>query len=151
VRSAQVGMSPRAARMADATRLPMHDRRAAGDGAPLAVDGVVVPRRGDAVLDVDGRRIACTHLDRVLWPATGFTKAALIAYYLAVAPVLLPQLRDRPLTVGRFPGGVDGRGFAQQEVPGRPDWVRAVPLPLVKGETKAFTLVDDARPLPPTP
>lgn len=84
-----------------------------------------------------------TNLDRVLYPEASFTKAESIAYHLAIAPVLLPHLRDRALTVGRFPGGVDGRGFAQSEIPGRPSWMRTAPIVLAKGETRAFTLVDE--------
>jgi bifunctional non-homologous end joining protein LigD len=92
---------------------------------------------------IDGRALRFTHLDRVLYPATGFTKADLIRYYLAVADVLLTHLRGRPLTLGRFPGGVDARGFAQTEVPGLPDWVRTAPLALADGTVKRFTLVDE--------
>lgn len=92
-------------------------------------------------MNVDGRVIALTNPDRVLYPGTGFTKADVAAYYLAVADVILPHLGDRPLTVGRFPSGVDGRGFAQTEVPGRPEWVPTMELALMKGPRKRFTLV----------
>ncbi len=138
-------MTTRARRLADVTRLAMLDRRAAVDrDAILSAGDVAIPRAGDARVVVGGHEIALTNLDRILWPATGFTKAELIAYYLSVADVLVPHLRDRPLTVGRFPGGVDGRGFAQTELPGRPSWLRTVPLALLSGAVKRFTLVDDA-------
>lgn len=55
---------------------------------------------------VEGRRVSLTHLDRVLYPATGTVKAELIEYYAAVAPLMLPHLVDRPLTLVRFPDGV---------------------------------------------
>ncbi len=136
---------PRARRMAEATTSPIFDRRlpspsTAGD---LVVDEIVIPRAGGATVTVDGHAIALTNLDRVLYPETGFTKAESIAYHLAIAGTLLPHLRDRPLTVGRFPGGVDGRGFAQTEIPGRPPWIRTTPIMLAKGEEKRFTLADD--------
>lgn len=99
------------------------------------------PGGGTRELVVDGRAIALTNPDRVLYPGTGFTKADLAAYYLGVADAILPHLGDRPLTVGRFPGGVDGRGFAQTEVPGRPDWIPTMELALMKGPKKRFTLV----------
>lgn len=120
----------RAQRMSEATTRPILDRRS----------GAVA---NDAELEIDGRAIRFTNLDRVMWPETGFTKAELVAYYVAIAPALLPHLADRAITVGRFPGGVDGRGFAQAEVPGRPAWLRAIPLRLANGEEKAFTLIDD--------
>jgi bifunctional non-homologous end joining protein LigD len=137
-------VSARAQRLADATSRPVLDRRApSGAGEPIRVAGIALPRAGEAELEVDGRRLFFTHLDRVLWPEVGFTKAEMIAYYLAVAGVLLPHLRDRPITVGRFPGGVDGRGFAQSEVPGRPSWIRAAAVALANGAVKRFTLVDE--------
>jgi bifunctional non-homologous end joining protein LigD len=73
-------------------------------------------------ISVEGRRLALTNLDKVLWPETGFTKAQLIEYYVAVAPVLLPHLAGRPLTVRRFPDGVDGISWHQNECQGEPDW-----------------------------
>lgn len=134
----------RARRMAEATGLPMRDRRAPVAQLPaLEVGGVRVPRAGDVEVVIDGRVLRLTNLDRVLWPETGFTKAELVAYFLAVADVMLRHLRDRPLTLGRFPGGVDGRGFAQTEAPGRPPWVRTVPLDLANGARKRFTVADD--------
>lgn len=94
-------------------------------------------------VEVDGHVITLTHLDRVLFPDVGFTKADLVAYWSAIADVILPHLRDRPLTVGRFPSGVGGRGFAQAEVPGRPEWIPVAELKLVKGDLRRFTLVHD--------
>jgi bifunctional non-homologous end joining protein LigD len=136
-------MTDRARRMADATRLPQHDRRAAGAEGAIAAGGVRMPRAGTADVLVDGRSLRLTNLDRVLWPETGFTKAELVAYWLGVADVALPHLRSRPLTAGRFPGGVDGRGFAATELPGRPEWIAAVPLLLANGAVRRFTLVDE--------
>src|SRR5436853_4273639 len=101
-------MSGRARRMAEATTSPLIDRRATPTThEDIVVDGIRIPRRGDARIDVDGRAIALTNLDRSFYPDVVFTKAELVAYYLAVAPVLLPKARDRALTLGRFPGGVD--------------------------------------------
>ncbi|HVY44618.1 MAG TPA: non-homologous end-joining DNA ligase [Minicystis sp.] len=119
----------RAARLSEAARAPYVAR--AEPTAPVAA------------FDVDGRRVELTHPGRVLYPGTGFTKADLAAYYLDVAPWLLPHLRDRPLTLGRFPGGVDGRGFAQAELPGAAAWMRTVTLALKNGKTRRFSLVDD--------
>jgi bifunctional non-homologous end joining protein LigD len=94
-------------------------------------------------LDVDGRRVRLTSLDKVLWPRTGFTKGEMVDYYRRIAPALLPHLAGRPLTLGRFPDGVEGPGFAQTECRGRPDWLATRPLRLRSGETRRFCLVED--------
>ena len=62
-------------------------------------------------VDIDGREVSLSNLDKVLYPSTGFTKGDLIDYYVRIAPVLLPHVRDRPLTMKRFPDGVDGQFF----------------------------------------
>jgi bifunctional non-homologous end joining protein LigD len=79
-------------------------------------------------LDLDGRRVRVTSLDRVLWPDTGMTKAQLIDYYIGIAPVLIPHLADRPLTLHRYPDGVYGNHFFQTRCPPHPPWVRTVTL-----------------------
>jgi len=134
----------RARRMAEAVRSPVLDRRLAPETTDaIEVAGITIPRVGNATIEIDGRELALTSLDRSLYPDARFTKADSIAYHVAVADLLLEALQDRALTVGRFPGGVDGRGFAQTEIPGRPPWVRTVPLALAKGPVKEFTLVDE--------
>ncbi|HEX4623452.1 MAG TPA: hypothetical protein VH231_03290 [Solirubrobacteraceae bacterium] len=84
-----------------------------------------------------------TSLDRVLWPAVGFTKRQLVDYYSEVADVLLPHLAGRPLTLGRFPRGIDGPGFAQTQCRGRPTWMATRRLTLRSGEVREFCLVQD--------
>ncbi len=81
------------------------------------------------MVQVGRRRVRLTHLDKVYWPDDGFTKGDLIDYYATVAPVLLPHLKDRPLSLVRFPGGISEKGFYQKDAPaGTPDWVRLAPL-----------------------
>lgn len=78
---------------------------------------------------VEGRELSLSNLDKVLYPAAGMAKAAVIDYYVKVAPVLLPHLRGRPLTMLRFPDGVDGNRFFEKRCPShRPDWVATVAL-----------------------
>lgn len=82
------------------------------------------------VIEVEGRQLTLTNLDKVLYPETGFTKAEVISYYVQVAPVLLPHLRDRPITFVRFPDGVGGPSFFEKHVPrAAPAWVRAIDVP----------------------
>jgi bifunctional non-homologous end joining protein LigD len=83
-------------------------------------------------------------LDRVLWPSTGFTKGEMLDYYAGVARVMLPHLADRPLTLGRFPAGVEGRGFAQIECRGHPEWVATAGIRLRDGRLRHFCLAHDA-------
>jgi bifunctional non-homologous end joining protein LigD len=82
------------------------------------------------VATVGGRRVKLTNLDKVLYPAAGFTKRDVIDYYRRIAPVLMPHLRGRPLTLKRYPDGVEGEVFYQKQAPKhRPDWVKTVRLP----------------------
>ena len=73
---------------------------------------------------VDGKRLKVTNWEKVLFPQTGFTKGDLISYYARVAPVVLPHIRDRALTLKRYPNGVDQQYFYEKQAPShRPDWV----------------------------
>jgi bifunctional non-homologous end joining protein LigD len=74
------------------------------------------------IVEIEGRGLRLTNLDKVLWPGTGFTKAELIDYYVSIAPVLLPHLAGRPVTLRRFPDGVGGISWHQNECQGEPDW-----------------------------
>ena len=74
---------------------------------------------------VDGRTLKITNWDKVLFGEAGFTKGDLIAYYARVAPAVLPHLRDRPLTLKRYPNGVDAKYFYEKQSPShRPEWVQ---------------------------
>jgi bifunctional non-homologous end joining protein LigD len=94
-------------------------------------------------VEVEGRRLSLSNLDKVMYPATGFTKGQLIDYYTRVAPVLLPHLRDRPLTLKRYPNGVEGGHFYEKQCPShRPEWVRSEPVEL-SSKTIHFCICDD--------
>jgi bifunctional non-homologous end joining protein LigD len=78
-----------------------------------------------AELVVEGRTLVVSNLDKVLYPKDGFTKGELINYYIRIAPVLLPHLKDRPLTMKRYPDGVEGEFFYEKHCPShRPKWVK---------------------------
>jgi bifunctional non-homologous end joining protein LigD len=78
-----------------------------------------------AELIVDDRRLQVSNLDKVLYPKAAFTKAQVIDYYIRIAPVLLPHLKDRPLTMKRYPDGVEGEFFYEKNCPvHRPKWVQ---------------------------
>ncbi|MGP0031181.1 MAG: non-homologous end-joining DNA ligase [Acidimicrobiales bacterium] len=93
---------------------------------------------------IGGRQLAVSNLDKVLFPETGFTKGQLIDYYVKVAPVFLPHIQDRPLTMKRFPNGVDEKPFYQKHVPSHaPDWVRTVVVPAERGSAIEYVVVGD--------
>ncbi len=96
----------------------------------------------DVEIELEGRKLRLTNLEKVLWPRVGFTKRQLISYYAAVAAHLLPHLRDRPLALKRFPDGVDGQWWFQSEFQHRPEWLQTV---RVQGTHRSFeyTVVDD--------
>jgi len=75
-------------------------------------------------VDVEGRRLKLSNLDKVLYPEPGFTKGQVIDYYTRIAPVVLPHLRGRALTLKRYPNGVDGKYFYEKQRPSHaPEWV----------------------------
>ena len=81
-------------------------------------------------VEVEGRTLSLSNLDKVMYPEAGFTKGQVIDYYTRVAPVLLPHLHDRPLTLKRYPDGVEGPYFYEKQCPShRPDWVQTAPSP----------------------
>src|SRR3954468_17082012 len=155
------GLDPRFAgarlrgRLRPARRPPLPPSRALPPLAPRSRPGVVHarpapgscggPGRAAAVnrtVDVDGRKLALTNLDKVLWPQTGTTKAELIEYYVAVAPALLPHLEGRPLTLRRFPDGVDGITWHQNEIQREPDWFPVFETTGREGRRLRFATVD---------
>ncbi|GAA2509806.1 non-homologous end-joining DNA ligase [Pilimelia columellifera] len=91
---------------------------------------------------VDGRELELSNLDKVLYPAVGFTKGEVISYYTHIAEVMLPHLRDRPVTRIRYPNGVEAPSFFEKNAPtATPDWVRTETLP-APGSTKGATTLD---------
>jgi bifunctional non-homologous end joining protein LigD len=107
---------------------PDKDPRAVAREAPAAPPAPPTspaPRR-----TADAPRVRLTNLTKVFWPREDYTKGDLIAYYDAVAPLLLPYLRDRPLVLTRYPDGIEGKSFYQKDAPPFvPDWIRTERIP----------------------
>jgi bifunctional non-homologous end joining protein LigD len=83
----------------------------------------------EQIVEVGGRRLKLTNLDKVLYPKAGFTKGQVIDYYARIAPVLVPHLEDKPLTLKRYPNGVDQEFFFEKNATKhRPDWVKTAPI-----------------------
>jgi bifunctional non-homologous end joining protein LigD len=82
----------------------------------------------NSISRVDGREVRLTNLDKVFWPE-GLTKAHLVKYYMDIAPVIIPHLRNRPLVMKRYPDGISGQSFYQKECPEyAPDWIETFPV-----------------------
>ncbi len=107
----------------EASEVPEVDPR-----SPEALfDDIEQGPEGTLLVTTEGRELKLTNWDKVLYPHTGFTKGDLIAYYARVAPVGLPHLHDRPLTLKRYPNGVDQPYFYEKQSPShRPEWVQTV-------------------------
>jgi len=105
--------------------------------------------RKETELLVAGKRLPVSNLDKVFYPKVRFTKGQVIDYYIRVAPVLLPHLKDRPLTLKRYPNGVEGPFFYEKRCPTfRPAWLKTAPI-WSEGnqENINFCLVNDLRSL----
>ncbi|MCH0566651.1 MULTISPECIES: non-homologous end-joining DNA ligase [unclassified Streptomyces] len=95
------------------------------------------------ITEVEGRRIALSNLEKVLYPATGFTKGEVLHYYATTAGVLLPHLRDRPVSFLRYPDGTDGQVFFTKNVPpGTPEWVTTAEVARVAGAGRMVCVQD---------
>ena len=115
-----------------------------------------MPATGEVLVDVEGRTLKISNLDKVLYPRTGTTKGEVLDYYARIAPTLLPHLKDRAVTRIRWPHGVERDSFFEKNVPGgTPSWVRTATVPTTGsrassrstrsggGDTLVFPIVDD--------
>ena len=94
---------------------------------------------------IGGRELTVSNLEKVLYPQSGFTKGQLIDYYVRIAEVMLPHVRERPLTMKRFPDGVEGKSFFEKHIPSHaPEWVASVTVPSTDGnEAISYAMVND--------
>src|SRR5207248_11070674 len=83
----------------------------------------------DQIVEIEGKQLKLTNLDKVFYPSIGFTKGQVIDYYARIAPVLVPHLKNKPLTLKRYPNGVNEPPFFEKNATKhRPDWVKTVPV-----------------------
>jgi bifunctional non-homologous end joining protein LigD len=99
----------------------------------------------DSAVDIQGRHLKLSNLEKVLYPATGFTKQQVIDYYARIAPAMIPHLAGRALTRKRYPDGVDGEPFFEKNAPmHKPEWVKTVPIWSGRNRrTVHYVLADD--------
>jgi bifunctional non-homologous end joining protein LigD len=99
---------------------------------------------GGTVIEIEGRSLTLTNQEKVFYPETGFTKSAIIDYYIRVAPVLLPHLRGRPVSLKRYPDGVEGFHFYEkQSPPNRPKWMKTARVSKSEGGEIHYCLIND--------
>ncbi|HEV7646585.1 MAG TPA: DNA ligase D [Actinophytocola sp.] len=121
------------------------EREAVPAASPPGADAVAPdeePGPQNVLVEVEGRRLRLSNLDKVLYPDTGFTKGQVINYYSRIAPVLLPHLADRPVTLRRWPDGVMAQPFYEKNAArGAPEWVRTVRVE-TPGSTRGYETLD---------
>jgi bifunctional non-homologous end joining protein LigD len=101
--------------------------------------------RGESLaVDLDGKRVNLTHLNKIYFPEDGLRKRDVVVYYLRVAPHILPFLKDRPLVLKRYPNGIDEKFFFQKEATSAPEWIRTVQIDSKeRGGLMPYFLADD--------
>src|SRR5512143_3304974 len=104
-----------------------------------------IPRgAADLTLDLDGRKVALTNLDKPFWPDLGLTKRDLLQFYADVAPSLLPHIRDRPMVMKRYPNGAFGDWFFMKRTPTpRPEWLLTCAVRHSEADVIHYPLIDD--------
>src|SRR3984957_9794335 len=109
-----------------------------------------MPAADKIAVQVDGRDLTLTNLAKVLYPADSFTKAEVLDYYQRISPVLLPHVAGRPMTLKRYPDGVDGQSFFAKHAPaGLPDWMRTGEIETSSSRSKSpgepveYVVIDD--------
>lgn len=111
---------------------------------PSKSRGVRIPPAGTHTLEIEGREVRLTNLDKVFWTAEKITKGDLIQYYADVAPVLLPHIRNRAMVMKRYPHGAGGEFFFMKRAPvPRPDWIRTCRIDHDSGNVIDFPVIDD--------
>ena len=105
---------------------------------------IIPTDRDNVVVAIAGREVRLTNLRKPFWPALGVTKGGLLQYYLDVAPVLIPHIRDRAMVMRRYPDGAAGPSFFMKEAPTpRPPWIRICPVDHGDGKVVSFPVIDD--------
>jgi bifunctional non-homologous end joining protein LigD len=97
-----------------------------------------------ATLDVEGTQVHVTNLDKIFYPKVGFTKGQVIDYNIHISPVLLPHLKNRPISLKRYPEGVEGPYFYEKRCPDhRPKWIKTARVPKTEGGEINYCVIND--------
>lgn len=95
------------------------------------------------MVEIEGKEVNFTNLDKVYWPKEGYTKSDLLKYYQSMAEAILPYLKDRPESLNRHPHGIDGESFYQKNVEKHPDWAKTFEDKSEEGKTVHYLLCQD--------
>lgn len=96
-------------------------------------------------MKIDGREVGISHPDKIMYPEDGITKRQIADYYVKVAPLMLPIIKDRPIVMQRFPDGINGEAFYQKEASKYfPEWISTVTVDLIKGGKQHLVMIDSA-------
>lgn len=105
---------------------------------------LTIPKSGSHEVQVGGKGVRVTNLDKLFWPALGITKGDLLQYYADVAPLLLPHIRDRAMVMKRYPHGAAGEFFFMKRAPApRPDWIQTCRIDHDSGNVIDFPMIND--------
>jgi bifunctional non-homologous end joining protein LigD len=121
---------------------PMQDQESEADGAETTKELLLPPESAEIALTIEGRRLKFTNLNKVYYPADGYTKRDFVNFYAAVADLLVPHLQGRPLSLKRYPNGIDQDFFFQKDASGFPDWLHREEL-AADDDSKIRVIVDD--------
>lgn len=111
---------------------------------PTVPKTLLNPKDESQVRKVAGKELKFNNLSKIYWPDDKVTKRDMFNYYYAVADFILPYLKDRPLSLNRFPGGINGHSFYQKDVKGKaPEWAKTFPYSTSDGEPKEYLVGDD--------
>jgi bifunctional non-homologous end joining protein LigD len=123
---------------------PVHKDQHAGAIRPPKAAGrktLLNPKDETQVRKINGHELKFTHLSKLYWPEDKVSKRDMFNYYYQVAGYILPYLKDRPMSLNRFPGGIHSKGFYQKDVKGKaPDWAETFPYTTGDGEEKEYLL-----------
>lgn len=123
---------------------PKIKKAARSKSGTAPADLLLTSKRDTEEIKVDGHLLKFTHLNKVYWPEDGITKRDMFNYYHQVAPFMVPYLKDRPMSLNRFPGGIHGESFYQKNVKDKaPDWAKTMPHTNGEGVDKDYLLGND--------
>ena len=119
------------------------DRKTSQSALGIRQSALLPAGKSEISLDFGGRRLKFTNLNKIFYPADGYSKRDLINYYADVAPLLVPHLAGRPLSLKRYPNGIDADYFFQKDASSLPAWLRREEIEVEEGATKPMVICDD--------
>jgi bifunctional non-homologous end joining protein LigD len=121
-----------------------HQKKGTGRKSARVSPDIIPFSENEVELEIDRKPLRLTNLQKLFWPKIGITKGDLLRYYLSIAPVLLPHLKDRAMVMKRYPNGADGEFFFMKRAPKpRPDWIELCLIEHSSGNVIDFPVIQD--------